>query len=74
MRRTRYGVKRFGPSADETLGRLVPARLHLCDRLFGMRMNYDADVIVVGAGLAGLVAAAELAAAGCRVVVLDQEP
>jgi uncharacterized protein len=39
-----------------------------------MRMNYDADVIVVGAGLAGLVAAAELAAAGCRVIVLDQEP
>jgi uncharacterized protein len=37
-------------------------------------MNYDADVIVVGAGLAGLVAAAELAAAGCRVIVLDQEP
>jgi uncharacterized protein len=37
-------------------------------------MNYDADVIVVGAGLAGLVAAAELAAAGCCVIVLDQEP
>jgi uncharacterized protein len=39
-----------------------------------MRMNYDADVIVVGAGLAGLVAAAELAEAGRRVIVLDQEP
>src|SRR3712207_1896863 len=37
-------------------------------------MNYDADVIVVGAGLAGLVAAAELAEAGRRVIVLDQEP
>jgi uncharacterized protein len=37
-------------------------------------MNYDADVIVVGAGLAGLVAAAELAEAGHRVIVLDQEP
>jgi uncharacterized protein len=34
----------------------------------------DADVIVVGAGLAGLVATAELAAAGRRVLVLDQEP
>src|SRR6202167_1047100 len=34
----------------------------------------DADVIVVGAGLAGLVAAAEAAEAGRRVILLDQEP
>jgi uncharacterized protein len=34
----------------------------------------DADVIVVGAGLAGLVAAAEAADAGRRVILLDQEP
>src|SRR5438132_1282923 len=34
----------------------------------------DADVIVVGAGLAGLVAAAELADAGRRVILVDQEP
>ncbi|WP_315772504.1 FAD-binding dehydrogenase [Rhodococcoides kroppenstedtii] len=34
----------------------------------------DADVIVVGAGLAGLVATAELIAAGRRVLLLDQEP
>lgn len=36
-------------------------------------MSGDADVIVVGAGLAGLVAATELADAGRRVIVLDQE-
>jgi hypothetical protein len=34
----------------------------------------DADVIVVGAGLAGLVAAAEAAEAGRQVLLLDQEP
>ena len=34
----------------------------------------DADVIIVGAGLAGLVAASELASAGRRIVVVDQEP
>ncbi|WP_438294675.1 FAD-binding dehydrogenase [Streptomyces sp. HUAS TT7] len=37
-------------------------------------MAYDADVIVVGAGLAGLVATAELADAGKKVILLDQEP
>src|SRR5918998_5677834 len=37
-------------------------------------MALDADAIVVGAGLAGLVATAELADAGRRVVLLDQEP
>jgi uncharacterized protein len=36
-------------------------------------MKLDADVIVVGAGLAGLVAAAEIADAGKRVIVVDQE-
>jgi predicted oxidoreductase len=34
----------------------------------------DADVIVVGAGLAGLVATAELIEAGAKVILLDQEP
>jgi len=34
----------------------------------------DADVLVVGAGLAGLVAAAEIADAGRRVIVVEQEP
>src|SRR4051794_27791078 len=37
-------------------------------------MPADADVVVVGAGLAGLVATAELADAGRRVILLDQEP
>jgi predicted oxidoreductase len=37
-------------------------------------MGYDADVIIVGAGLAGLVAAAELVEAGKKVVIIDQEP
>ncbi len=37
-------------------------------------MTEQADAIVVGAGLAGLVATAELVEAGKRVVVLDQEP
>jgi len=35
---------------------------------------YDCDVVVIGAGLAGLVATAELADAGRRVVLLEQEP
>jgi predicted oxidoreductase len=34
----------------------------------------NADVIVVGAGLAGLVATAELADAGKKVILVDQEP
>ncbi|MER5864815.1 FAD-binding dehydrogenase [Kitasatospora sp. NPDC002040] len=37
-------------------------------------MALDADVIVIGAGLAGLVATAELADAGRKVILLDQEP
>ncbi|RJE87817.1 FAD-binding dehydrogenase [Paenibacillus sp. 1011MAR3C5] len=35
---------------------------------------HRSDAIVIGAGLAGLVAAAELADAGKKVVLLDQEP
>ena len=37
-------------------------------------MALDADVIVIGAGLAGLAAACEVADAGKRVILLDQEP
>lgn len=36
-------------------------------------MGIETDVIVVGAGLAGLVAATEIADAGRRVIVVDQE-
>ncbi len=37
-------------------------------------MPQNADVIVIGAGLAGLVATAELVEAGQHVIVLEQEP
>jgi predicted oxidoreductase len=37
-------------------------------------MAYDADAIIVGAGLAGLVAAAELIDAGKKIIIVDQEP
>ena len=37
-------------------------------------MTTEADAIIVGAGLAGLVACCELADAGKRVLLLDQEP
>ena len=37
-------------------------------------MAKDADAIIIGAGLAGLVAASELVDAGKRVIILEQEP
>ena len=37
-------------------------------------MADEADVIIVGAGLAGLVAAAELTEAGKKIVIVEQEP
>src|SRR5260221_4811485 len=56
---------------------LTPNRSHFggsCAKSGGRRdMADDADVIVVGGGLAGLVAAAEIADAGKRVIVVDQE-
>ena len=36
--------------------------------------SHSADVLVIGWGLAGLVAAGEAAAAGKRVIIVDQEP
>ena len=44
------------------------------DRSSGRTTAMDTDAIVIGAGLAGLVATAELADAGRRVILLDQEP
>src|SRR5436190_1254765 len=38
------------------------------------RREMDADAIVIGGGLAGLVAATELIEAGRKIVLLDQEP
>ena len=38
------------------------------------RMSNEADAVIIGAGLAGLVAACELVEARKRVIVLDQEP
>lgn len=37
-------------------------------------MRVDSDVIIIGAGLAGLVAAAELTSRGRRVTILESEP
>ncbi|MBW8908097.1 MAG: FAD-binding dehydrogenase [Mesorhizobium sp.] len=37
-------------------------------------MADDADVLIVGAGLAGLVAAVELTDAGKKIIIVDQEP
>ena len=39
-----------------------------------MQLSFAADILIIGAGLAGLVAAAEATAAGQKVLVLDQEP
>jgi uncharacterized protein len=38
-----------------------------------VRVNYNADLIIIGAGLAGLVAAAEAADAGRTVLLVEQE-
>jgi len=46
----------------------------MSDSVVDSPVRHHPDVVVVGAGLAGLVAATELTAAGRRVVLLDQEP
>jgi len=50
----------------------VPQRAYRYSSIGSQAM--DADVIVVGGGLAGLVATAELAEAGKRVILVEQEP
>lgn len=50
------------------LGRFIAIKF----RIGGLSLNYD--VIVVGAGLAGLVTTTELSDAGKKVLLLDQEP
>ena len=52
----------------------VAAGLAVGAPAFGAAAGDDADAIVVGGGLAGLVATSELIAAGHKVLVLDQEP
>jgi predicted oxidoreductase len=49
------------------------SRAEALGRREAVAVKLDADVIVVGSGLAGLVAACEIAAAGKRVIILDQE-
>ncbi len=85
---TEYGIITIrvnaGPRIPGSLGISVGisgrarrlARLTRCGASASLRgrNGMDADVVVVGAGLAGLVATAELADAGRRVIILDQEP
>ncbi|MFD9698758.1 FAD-binding dehydrogenase [Lentzea sp. NPDC059081] len=52
----------------------IAATATLGQTIAGAAPRVDADVIVVGHGLAGLVATSELAAAGRKVLLLDQEP
>ncbi|WP_210594238.1 FAD-binding dehydrogenase [Streptomyces sp. GESEQ-35] len=55
-------------------GALAGAALAQMPAFAATSASADADAIVVGGGLAGLVATAELAAAGRKVLLLDQEP
>lgn len=53
---------------------ILPAKLPAEGGTAGGRMEHETDVAIVGAGLSGLVAACEIAEAGRKVVLLDQEP
>jgi predicted oxidoreductase len=67
-----YGVCEAGSGGVEGSGVAEAAGFHY---IKGLKLVQDeADVIIVGAGLAGLVAAAELVDAGRQVIILEQEP
>jgi predicted oxidoreductase len=66
VNRTARARRSWLPSEDER----VPNAATIADHDM---QTLDADVIVVGAGLAGLVAAAEVAEAGKRVLLVEQE-
>ena len=72
IRRVPRASARRPGAAPRCSAHRVLARRRIDSRPMAADENYDA--IVVGAGLAGLVATAELADARKRVVVVDQEP
>jgi predicted oxidoreductase len=64
--------QRYAQSSIGRHGRIVGVVSPIVKEL--QLTTFDADAIVIGAGLAGLVAACELIEARKRVIVLDQEP
>ena len=51
----------------------MSADFNMEQQAVSQKERYDSfDALVVGAGVAGLLAATELAAAGCRVIVLEK--
>jgi len=73
-RRRALAAPAFPWRAAGSVGAQPPAVSDHTRTLRSFAVALDADVIVIGAGLAGLVAACELVAAKRRVIVLDQEP
>ena len=67
-----YGVSRIEPRIVLNVSP-SPAKIPEEWPAKGEDMGFNADVIVVGAGLAGLVAAYEAGKGGNRVLILDQE-
>ena len=65
MKRVAHSSRAIGAAGEEA-GGLVAFAL--------VSTTHNIDAIVIGAGLAGLVATAELTDAGRRVILLEQEP